>query len=241
MRVVIELSGRGRMTLVAAALAVALATPAAVVASHLFSDVPDSSPYHADISALALAGVTTGCGAGVYCPAGNVSREQMAAFMHRSSGRAAGSGADELFVAPDTEVVVASLSILTGIPGTSVGHGFLKIDGAVSIYEDHADECDCFVAIDILVDGVAATAETYVWLDNDPDDQLASGAISVVVPVASGTRAVQLVVMEYIGTETLRADSSLTAMYVPFGAQGTDASAPAAASAQSRSLAPGLK
>lgn len=60
-----------------------LAFPLGVLASHQFSDVPDSSQYHADIDAIADAGVTTGCGGGEYCPTANVTREQMAAFMNR--------------------------------------------------------------------------------------------------------------------------------------------------------------
>ena len=70
--------------LAVAALTVALAAfPLGTLASHNFADVPDSNPFHADISALAASGVTTGCGGGNYCPSANVTREQMAAFMNR--------------------------------------------------------------------------------------------------------------------------------------------------------------
>ena len=67
-----------------------LAFPLGVIASHQFSDVPDSNPYHADIDAVADAGVTTGCGGGKYCPAAFVTREQMAAFMNRLGALGAG-------------------------------------------------------------------------------------------------------------------------------------------------------
>jgi len=50
-----------------------------------FSD--DSGSFHeADINRLAAAGVTNGCGGGLYCPAQLVTREQMAAFLHRAIG-----------------------------------------------------------------------------------------------------------------------------------------------------------
>ena len=42
------------------------------------------SPHEADINRLAAAGVTTGCGNGQYCPGSSVTREQMAAFLHRA-------------------------------------------------------------------------------------------------------------------------------------------------------------
>jgi hypothetical protein len=73
------------------ALMVALAAfPLASLASHDFADVPDSNPFHTDISALAATGVTTGCGGGNYCPSAFVTREQMAAFMNRLGALAPG-------------------------------------------------------------------------------------------------------------------------------------------------------
>ncbi|MGQ0608519.1 MAG: S-layer homology domain-containing protein [Chloroflexota bacterium] len=60
------------------------------LASHQFSDVPNSNAFHADIDALVDAGVTAGCGSGRYCPKANVTREQMAAFMNRLGALAPG-------------------------------------------------------------------------------------------------------------------------------------------------------
>ncbi len=50
-----------------------------------FSD--DAGSIHeADINRLAASGVTNGCMPGLYCPRNPVTREQMAAFLHRSLG-----------------------------------------------------------------------------------------------------------------------------------------------------------
>jgi choice-of-anchor B domain-containing protein len=46
-----------------------------------FLDVPGSHPFHDFVVEVARAGVTAGCGAGVYCPAGSVTRAQMAVFL----------------------------------------------------------------------------------------------------------------------------------------------------------------
>jgi glucose/arabinose dehydrogenase len=46
----------------------------------------ETSPHEPDINALAAAGLTSGCGDGKYCPSGAVTREQMAAFLHRALG-----------------------------------------------------------------------------------------------------------------------------------------------------------
>ena len=74
---------RARRMALAVVLALAVAVPGLALGSHQFGDVPDSNPFHADISAIANVGVTTGCGGGNYCPNDYVTREQMAAFMNR--------------------------------------------------------------------------------------------------------------------------------------------------------------
>lgn len=64
-----------------------LLVPIAVVASPGFDDVPPSNNFYNDIEWLADAGVTKGCnpaqGNTNFCPKSYVTREQMAAFMHR--------------------------------------------------------------------------------------------------------------------------------------------------------------
>ena len=50
-----------------------------------FSD-DDGSTFEDEIEALAGSGVTLGCGLGVYCPGEDVTRGQMAAFLHRAAG-----------------------------------------------------------------------------------------------------------------------------------------------------------
>ena len=55
-------------------------------AAPVFADVPASSPYCRWIEELARRGVVTGCGGGNYCPAGAVTREQMAVFISVTYG-----------------------------------------------------------------------------------------------------------------------------------------------------------
>jgi hypothetical protein len=50
-------------------------------ATPVFADVPASSPFCPWIEELARRGVVSGCGNGNYCPAANVTREQMAVFL----------------------------------------------------------------------------------------------------------------------------------------------------------------
>ncbi len=81
---------RSRLLAILALVTVLAAFPLGALAIHDFADVPDSNLFHADISALAASGVTTGCGGGNYCPSAFVTREQMAAFMNRLGALAAG-------------------------------------------------------------------------------------------------------------------------------------------------------
>ena len=62
-------------------IARALSLPAA--GTDYFSD--DAGSFHEpDINRMAVAGITNGCGSGVYCPTHAITREQMAAFLHRA-------------------------------------------------------------------------------------------------------------------------------------------------------------
>jgi subtilisin family serine protease len=64
-------------------LARALGLPA--TANDYFTD-DEASSHEANINRIAAAAVTTGCATGRYCPTLNVTREQMAAFLHRAFG-----------------------------------------------------------------------------------------------------------------------------------------------------------
>jgi len=55
-------------------------------AQQRFLDVPPSNSFYAFIDEMAARQITVGCGAGNYCPASPVTREQMAAFIIRALG-----------------------------------------------------------------------------------------------------------------------------------------------------------
>jgi hypothetical protein len=79
------MSRSAKLALALAVLAVVL-IPVAAVASHQFTDVPDSNIFHDDIAWMRDNNVTRGCNPPAndkYCPGNTVTREQMAAFMHR--------------------------------------------------------------------------------------------------------------------------------------------------------------
>jgi hypothetical protein len=57
------------------------------VAAHDFNDVPDSNPFHDDISWLASTGITSGYPDGGFHPNEPVTRQTMAAFLRRVAGQ----------------------------------------------------------------------------------------------------------------------------------------------------------
>lgn len=61
----------------------ALSIPGATAVSYTFSDVPPSSPYFGDVEWMAANGLSAGIGGGKFGPKLNVTREELAAFLHR--------------------------------------------------------------------------------------------------------------------------------------------------------------
>ncbi len=126
-----------RIALISAVVAVVVAFPIGVLASHNFPDVPDSNIFHADVSALVAAGVTSGCGGGNYCPSAYVTREQMAAFMNRLGALAAdktpvanATTVDRYDAQSLNRVAYNSTQTLVGTPGGS-GSLFASITAPV--------------------------------------------------------------------------------------------------------------
>jgi len=52
----------------------------------VFGDVPCSDPFARWINELSARGITAGCGGGLYCPSGSVTRAQMGVFISRTFG-----------------------------------------------------------------------------------------------------------------------------------------------------------
>lgn len=74
------------IAVMSAAIGALVAAPISVYAAHRFNDVSSSNTFHDDIAWLAEAGITKGCNPPAnteFCPDEEVTREQMAAFIHR--------------------------------------------------------------------------------------------------------------------------------------------------------------
>lgn len=88
------------IALMSAMVGALVATPVAVYASHRFTDVPDTNIFHDDISWLADTGITRGCNPPAndeFCPDDYVTREQLAAFLHRFANAGVGFDPSRLY------------------------------------------------------------------------------------------------------------------------------------------------
>ncbi len=74
-----------KVVLVAVSALILIVPLTAFATTSLFDDVDDSNIFVDDINWMKTAGITNGCDATgtLYCPEDNVTRQQMAAFMHR--------------------------------------------------------------------------------------------------------------------------------------------------------------
>jgi len=217
------------------ACALAIGVPAAY-ASHVFSDVPDSHFAHAGSAALKGAGITGGCNAEgtLYCPDDNVTRGQMAAFLHRGLSRGAYAVGSISTPFTTTLQVVATLTV--DVPGVA-GSGntqFVKLDAAGLLYDNDA-ACPCSGFWYITRDAGGNSQPNY---STAPAPGANSGLGFDTTPVtwiaavpAGTTQTFRLRAARYASnTGNVFGWGSMTAATVPFGHTGTSALGPAGAS-----------
>ncbi len=145
---------------IVAVLIAAAAIPVSVMASHQFTDVPDSNIFHDDIAAIRDAGVTRGCNPPAndeYCPNDPVTRGQMAAFMNRLGA-----------LAPDKTPVVNAAKLDGHSPDDFVRHvgqdaGCEGIQGAIDDLPSSGGEV-VVAAGTYVCDEPIVIAANNVWL-----------------------------------------------------------------------------
>jgi hypothetical protein len=234
---------RVRGAVVAVFAAMVLALPLGVLASHQFSDVPNSNIFHGDVDALVDAGVTAGCGGGKYCPNQAVTRGQMAAFMNRLGALAPGKvpvvNADRLDGYHANGLTrVAGDGALTLTPITSnfptfqtaadvvinaPAAGFVLVDASF-VAQNTAETCSGFTC------GVFARlhhvqtgdVSPYVVVDvHGGTHPNATASVSFAFDVAAGNNTFRVEVARGSGAEAPGAGNpQITALYSPFGSTG---------------------
>lgn len=211
-------------------MVVALTVPTAVIASHLFSDVPNSNMFHGDISTLALSGVTAGCGGSNFCPSTSVTREQMAAFLGRGMGRVALKALNTLAVPAAEAPALWTFQITPGIPGgaTPAARQFIKADADISVVVTNETGCPCTFRAALYVTGVGYMTPIYSDVTLDTNNDISNLSMNGAIAVSGGAKTVEVRIFRSSGTGTANAYGNATAEMFPLSGAGTNAfSAPA--------------
>lgn len=172
-------------------LGLAVAAPIAVSAAASFVDVPDTHTFSADIQWLADAGVTKGCNPPTndrFCPEGNVTRGQMAAFMHRladsrevDAGMVGGLSAEQLrpFVYTtrvEGPIEIPGITTFESVADLDLPAGKYLVQAKVFFWSNSASDwwADCKLVTENVADDV--------WVDvaTEPDNnQTAASFLAV--------------------------------------------------------------
>jgi hypothetical protein len=216
-------------------VALMLALPVVVSASHQFTDVPTGHTFHAAIDRVYDARLTTGCTATRFCPGANVTRGQMAAFLNRGLGRGAvdvgGTGLADDWATFDNGVLAAVDLLHGGAPG---GTGFVLVTASASAYTTLAGVCPCELALWVVNGDTAQESAGSFQVITDvpapPDSELTewregTASVSYLFTVQSGVTNTYFLAGLIRPTtpptgDVAGAEWNLTAVYVPFGATG---------------------
>jgi hypothetical protein len=212
-----------RLTVVTVAV-LSVVLPTSILANHIFSDVPTGSTFHDAITNVYNARITTGCGVGTYCPTNPVTREQMAGFLQRASGRL-GFGS-LTFPGVDvgaTNVVLATVEVRAG--NVQGGTAFVLLTGSATVYTNTATGLPIYGGLAIREFGSSLVQYANAWQISS----LAGGAgadtatVVAVVEVPTGIDKVyELYAFRASGTNTPKAYATLAAAYFPFSGDGDD-------------------
>ena len=227
-----------RQLMLAALLGAALALPVGALAGHQFVDVPNGQFFHADIGAVAAAGVATGCGGGNYCPDNFVTRGEMAAFLNRLGALEATKtpvvNADRLDSIHGNQYTRFATANHTGgqsIPGfpdfvthgtvsiTAPFAGYVLINVSATVRNEGCTNTVCHVAGNVRHNQTGTTTNLQ-W------ESILAGLGSMswgnVFPVNSGVNTFSLRLQRTVGGNgTLQTwGSYLTAEFSPFNATG---------------------
>lgn len=234
-----------RVTFLVAVVAL-LAVPAVVTASHTFDDVEDSNTFHSEIDWLADAGVTKGCNPPantLFCPDGNVTRGQMAAFMNRF---AAYLGATDGVVSEaDDAATVAGYSPgqLSGVAGNTTESGSTPLTsgtnqtveeisvsapvdgylvlGANNSYDDNENTqiVQWMQVDDAVCDNGQFTDVDFSYGSTSANVRFTTISNNGIVAVSAGAHTVTLCAREFAGGANPNYFSpTITAVFSPFGA-----------------------
>ncbi|GBE24696.1 hypothetical protein BMS3Bbin02_00971 [bacterium BMS3Bbin02] len=223
-------------------IVVGLMIPVMATAADRFTDVPDTNNFHDDIGWLADAGVTLGCNPPAndeFCPTENVTREQMAAFMHRFAkylGAEDGivSEADTVdgFNAGDLIRGAGSATWVNTSNSPAQADVFTvaaPVDGGIvttlsfnctSFSGTTNTRWDVTITVDSVIQSSVGAGVLY-FNHAESASVFSSATTSFFSAVTAGNHDVGYNAVQRAGDGSLDCDISETAVFVPFGGDGS--------------------
>lgn len=212
-----ELPRRRRTRLAIVALVAVLALPATALASHIFTDVPDTMTGHAAIEAVYDARITAGCTATTYCPKDPVTREQMAIFLQRALPRIA--GAQDLVGSQVTATEQVQNSVTLRVGGITGGTQFVKVDVPFTVEVADATGCPCTLTV-YVTSSTGATSEGTITTLTEVGYQAGAATLTFSAPSGSNVTIDATALLDGDGEAYIYTD--ISAISGAFGSQGTD-------------------
>lgn len=232
--------GRALIISVAAILVFALVPAVVTAATGDFEDVPPTNIFYNDIEWMAESGVTTGCSSTRFCPGDSVTRQQMAAFMHRlatngsvDAGSLDGVSASQYAKktdiqtgapgAPGSRATGALSNDLDDVDGTALIAGLTSPANGVLILGANVDVTAMAgpdsVACWLRINGEDLSG-VFMFTSVDTAGQTeAICSTSGIALVSAGDFTLELVVARTEGTAALYA-GTLWAQWIPFDGTG---------------------
>jgi hypothetical protein len=130
---------RRKVSTIAGVVALVIAVPLTVIASHSFTDVTDSNEFHASIEWLKDNQVTIGCNPPantLFCPDDAIPREQMASFMHRFAQTFGSTGANVTDPADTIDTTGVDFVGLSSVEVTPISEAGIVLNAHATLTKD---------------------------------------------------------------------------------------------------------
>lgn len=148
---------RGAKLAAIAAATAAVVAPTAVWAFNDFPDVADDNTHHDNIGWLSDNDITQGCGDGTnFCPADNVSRQQMASFMRNLARHVVAGGVSVEHTLGNINVVRSFNNVNDVAPAVTFADGIYTVDFGFDV-SDSVVQC--------TNEGIASTGDRTCSVD----------------------------------------------------------------------------
>lgn len=138
-------------------VAVVVAVPTAVWATHSFTDVPDGKWYSEPIAWLKTTGITKGCSTTEYCPDRALDRKEMGTFLYRLSG-------NDPKVPPSVNAAELEGKGADAFAPAGHGHGAFAITGSSDEWERTTDGSSLIISIgsvEVVLDAPSTVVVTF--------------------------------------------------------------------------------